>query len=165
MQDLRECLANLECVDVATYIQSGNAVFRHAGLADTLSRSISEAVESGFGFRPAVMLLTGAAFAQIAAANPYLADGKDPKHVYTWFLGSPATDTDLNGLKAIALEDEQFVLTDAAFYLFTPHGIGRSKLAAAVERRLGVPTTARNSRTIGKIAELLSRLEPTVPKR
>ena len=158
MQDLRECLEKLDCVDVATYIQSGNAVFRHTGPAKALAESITDAVESGFGFRPAAMLLTGAAFADIVAANPYLVDSNDPKHVYTWFLGSSATAADSGRLKAIALEDEQFVLTDAAFYLFAPLGVGRSKLASEVEKRLGVPTTARNSRTVGKISELLSQL-------
>jgi hypothetical protein len=42
--------------------------------------------------------------------------------------------------------------------LYAPDGIGRSKLAAAVEKCLGVPATARNRRTIGKISDLLDAL-------
>ena len=40
------------------------------------------------------------------------------------------------------------------FYLHAPDGIGRSKLAANIEKVLGVPTTARNWRTVRKVMEM-----------
>ncbi|HVW02493.1 MAG TPA: hypothetical protein VHB77_19210 [Planctomycetaceae bacterium] len=40
------------------------------------------------------------------------------------------------------------------FYLHTPDGIGRSKLAANAERHLAVAATARNSRTVEKLLEM-----------
>ncbi len=43
-----------------------------------------------------------------------------------------------------------------AFYLHAPDGIGRSKLAAAVEQCLGVATTARNWRTTRKLIDMVA---------
>jgi len=61
-------------------------------------------------------------------------------------------------MDATATESEKYSLTDSAFYLHAPDGIGRSKLGAGVERCLGVPATARNWRSVGKIGELLAAL-------
>jgi len=43
MEELRELLAKLGCEDVATYIQSGNAVFRYKGNAAELPDLIATA--------------------------------------------------------------------------------------------------------------------------
>jgi uncharacterized protein (DUF1697 family) len=62
-------------------------------------------------------------------------------------------------LDEIASESEAFRLTDSAFYLHAPDGIGRSKLASSVERCLAVPATARNLRTVSKIRSLLEAID------
>ena len=53
---------------------------------------------------------------------------------------------------------ERYRLVQRVFYLYAPDGIGRSKLAAQVERRLGVPATARNFRTVTKIRAMAEEL-------
>ena len=158
MQDLRDLLAGLGCADVATYIQSGNAVFRHSGSAAKLSILIADKIESNFSFRPAVMVIAARLFADIAAANPYSDLADDPKQVHIAFLGAPAVSANLDRLQELASAGEEFILKGTAFYLYAPNGIGRSKLAAAVEKCLGVATTSRNARTVSKIGELLDRL-------
>jgi uncharacterized protein (DUF1697 family) len=50
--------------------------------------------------------------------------------------------------------NERFVLQGKAFYLHAPDGIGRSKLAANVEKLLGVSATSRNWRTVRKLIEM-----------
>ena len=52
--------------------------------------------------------------------------------------------TDEGRLEALQNETERYALLEDVFYLHAPDGIGRSKLAASVERCLGVPVTARN---------------------
>ena len=158
MSEFRQLLSTLGCEEVATYIQSGNAVFKHSKTATELSQSISEAVHSKFGFRPSVMVLTDNDFSAVAAANPFMADVSEPKLLHVWFLGEEAVDADTKRLDEVATESEKYSLTDSAFYLHAPDGIGRSKLGAGVERCLGVPATARNWRTVGKIGELLDAL-------
>ena len=75
------------------------------------------------------------------------------------FLRAPATNADTARIEEIADDSEKSLLTDEAFYLFAPNGIGRSKLAAGVEKCLGVASTGRNLRTVGKISEMLSALK------
>ena len=157
MSDFRELLATLGCAEVTTYIQSGNAVFKHSKTGTELSESISGSVESKFGFRPSVMVLTASAFAAVAAANPF-ADVSAPKLLHVWFLGEEAVNADTKRLDEIATESEKYSLTESAFYLHAPDGIGRSKLGAGVEKCLGVPATARNWRTVSKIGALLDAL-------
>ena len=57
----------------------------------------------------------------------------------------------LNQLKS---GTEEYALKRNVFYLHAPDGIGRSKLAAQVERCLGVAVTGRNLNTVNKLAEL-----------
>ena len=49
------------------------------------------------------------------------------------------------------------MLRDSVFFLHAPEGVGRSKLAATAERHLGVTVTARNYRTVEKIAEIAAQ--------
>ena len=158
MKNFRDILEKLGCENVATYIQSGNAVFRNAAPGGALSESIAAAVEADFAFRPSVMIVEAADFAAIAAANPYADEDVDAKHVHISFLSEVAKGADQTRMAEIASNGEQFVLTDRAFYMLAPNGIGRSKLAAEVEKCLGVKATGRNWRTVGKIGELVTNL-------
>jgi len=155
MSEFRELLATLGCDDVATYIQSGNAVFRHHKSTTELSELISEAVRSRFGLQVPVVVRTANEFAAIVAANPFAAEAAEPKFLSVWFLGERAANANTQRMDEIACDSETFLLTDSAFYLHAPEGFGRSKLASNVEKCLAVPATARNWRTVGKIGALL----------
>jgi len=146
MKEFRALLTTLGCEDAATYIQSGNAVFTYAGNATKLPESIASAIESGFGFRPSIMVL---------AANPFSAEVSELKYLHIWFTQESAENANTERLDEIASAGERFLLTDSAFYLHAPNGIGRSKLASEVEKCLGVRATARNCRTVSKIGEML----------
>ena len=158
MGELRDLLADLGCTDVATYIQSGNAVFRHDSDAAGLSAAIAAAIARQFDFEPSVLVLTADEFVSIAADHPFAADVVDAKTLHIWFLGAAPTRPDLARIEALAVDSEKYRLSDAAFYLLAPDGIGRSRLAADVEKCVGVATTARNWRTVGKIEQLLAAL-------
>jgi len=158
MKEFRELLATLGCKDVTTYIQSGNAVFTYVGNSAQLPELIAIAVESGFGFRPSVMVLAENELSAVAAANPFSAEVSEPKFLHIWFMQESAGNANTARLDEIASAGERFLLTDSAFYLHAPNGIGRSKLASEVEKCLGVQVTARNCRTVSKIEEMLSGL-------
>jgi uncharacterized protein (DUF1697 family) len=158
MSEFRDLLATLGCEDIATYIQSGNAVFRHHGTTAKLSDRIAEAVSSEFGFQISVMVLTASEFAAVATANPFAVDVSELKFLHVWFLRETTAKANTQRMDEIASDNEEFLLTDSAFYLHAPDGVGRSKLAGDVERCLGVPATARNWRTVGKIGVLLDAI-------
>jgi uncharacterized protein (DUF1697 family) len=154
MQDLRDILASLACEDVKTYIQSGNAVFRSDDDRALLSRKIEAAVDEKFGFTPTVLLLTIDDYQSILSANPFPDVVDKPKSLHVSFLEEIPPAPDLNSLNALKSPTENYKLLTKAFYLHAPDGIGRSKLAAKVEKCLGVQTTGRNWRTVIKVAEL-----------
>ena len=154
MQALRDIVAACGCEDVQTYIQSGNAVFSSAVAASELSKSITHAIEDRFGFAPQVLLLPVDRFLAIAAANPFVDAEANPKCLHVSFLTETPGAPNLDALDGLKVESERFSLQDDAFYLYAPDGIARSRLAAKVERHLGVAMTARNWRTVSKIIEL-----------
>ncbi|MEE2778069.1 MAG: DUF1697 domain-containing protein [Acidobacteriota bacterium] len=154
MKELVRDLEGLGLHDVETYVQSGNAVFSSAVKAPVLAAQIEDVVEKKHGFRPRVLVLSDQDFRAAAAANPFPAAEEEPKTVHLFFLATACTDPDLAALDRLKLHAEQYLLTGSVFYLHTPKGYASSKLAARVERSLGVPATARNWRTVTKLLEL-----------
>ena len=154
MQGLRDLLAALGCENVRTYIQSGNAAFSSSSDAGALAESIQKAINEDFGFAPQVLLLTADRLRAIAAGNPFPEAEQTPKYLHVWFLTEKPESPDMAALENLKAPGEQFVLSEDAFYLHAPDGIGSSRLAAKVDRHLGVATTARNWRTISKLIEL-----------
>lgn len=155
MKGFRALLETLDCKNVATYIQSGNAVFDYARTATGLGEKIVDSIEAGFGFRPTVLVLRGDEFRSIADANPYKDEAVEAKCVHIGFLVSPASAPDHDRLQSLAADTERYTLGTKAFYLCAPDGIGRSKLAGSIDSCLGVETTGRNLRTVTKLLEML----------
>jgi uncharacterized protein (DUF1697 family) len=142
---------------MCTYIQSGNAVFRSAEESrDGLRKQIQDAVELQFNFRPALLLLSASDFGVAMVNNPFPQAADSPKTLHFFFLDSPPAAPDLDTIGKLAGNSETFALVDRVFYLHAPEGIGRSKLAASVERKLGVTATARNLNTIARLSAMLS---------
>jgi uncharacterized protein (DUF1697 family) len=155
MKALKDDLKGLGLQHVKTYIQSGNVVFQSSGSVPSgLGATISDVLEAHHGFRPHVLLLSADALEKAAAANPFPEAEAEPKSLHLFFLDTAPTAPDLDALTALRLPSEHFHLEGKVFYLHAPDGIGRSKLAARVEKALGVTTTARNWRTVQKLQEL-----------
>ncbi|OAI05848.1 hypothetical protein A1353_10605 [Methylomonas methanica] len=155
MQALVAILESLGLGQVKTYIQSGNAVFRSdkANVAP-LSEQICAAIKQHQGFEPQLVLLDLAELEQAVRANPFPDAETQPNTLHLNFLLSAPANPDLNALAAIKKDNERYSLIDQVFYLHAPEGIGRSKLAAQAEKRLGVAMTGRNWRTVCKLVEL-----------
>jgi uncharacterized protein (DUF1697 family) len=157
MKDLRALLEGLGYEEVQTYIQSGNCVFE-AGSATSgdVSSKISDAIARQFGFEPQVLVLTARELKAALKANPFAEEDNAPKTVHFYFLSKPATSPDVQALENLKAKTEQFVLAKKVFYLHAPDGIGRSRLAAQAERKIGVAATARNLKTVEKLLVLAS---------
>lgn len=155
MKKLRAFLEAMGLENVRTFIQSGNCVFEAADTdASVLADRIAERIEQNFEFRPAVMVLEKSDLESAIKNNPFAKIADEPKCVHFSFLKTPALNPDLEAIRLLQKETEQFELTENVFYLYAPDGIGRSKLAAQAEKKLGVPATARNLRAVLKLAEL-----------
>lgn len=154
---LRAALEEIECRNVRTYIQSGNVVFdSDLQSKPNLTERILDAVESQFGFRPQVLLLTTAEFQDALAGNPFPHACSNPKSLHFFFLATEPESPDLERMDSIALPSESHRLIGTVFYLHAPDGFARSKLAARAEQTLGVAATARNYNTVLKISGLMT---------
>jgi uncharacterized protein (DUF1697 family) len=160
MKSLPALLETCGCRDVRTYIQSGNVVFRSSSSdARMLAERIAEAVHATHGFQPRVLVLPRKELDRAIAANPFPQAEAEPKSVHLFFLAAPPQKTGLARLKALQAKSEAFELKGRVLHLHTPVGFGVSKLAAAVERALGVDATARNWRTCLKVSELAAEVD------
>ena len=79
----------------------------------------------------------------------------DPgRHVHVIFLPAPATEA-VRAFDATAFAPEEIVVTGSEVYLHLPDGMGRSKLAVAVNRVPEIAAgTARNWNTVLRLATL-----------
>jgi uncharacterized protein (DUF1697 family) len=157
MTELKALLGEIGCNNVASYVQSGNVVFRHEEQSpDVLDSLVSQAVSSKYGFEPQVLLLTADQLSVASAENPFPAGENEPKTLHLFFLQADADSADWDAIGMLKSDTEHFRLVGRVFYLHAPDGIGRSKLAARVEKLLGVPATARNWRTVKKVLQIAS---------
>lgn len=155
MKDLKLLFEQNGCVDVQTYIQSGNVVFRsEISDAERLAKQVTSAVLKGRGFEPRVLVLTRRALERAAAGNPFPEAEDNPPSVHLFFLCELARKADVKSMEAIKAKTERFALKGKVLYLHTPDGFGKSKLAARAERLLGVEATARNWRTVTTLLEM-----------
>ena len=159
MKQLRSLLKDLGFQNIATYIQSGNVVFQSAGVNPAkIAVAISAEVEEKFGFNSRILILTLKELEDAAASNPFPEAETDASRLYLYFLASKPGNPNLGKMENIKKVGERFVHIDRVFYLHAPQGVGRSKLAANVEKLLCVPATSRNWRTVGKIIALAANI-------
>jgi uncharacterized protein (DUF1697 family) len=101
-----------------------------------------------------VLVFDAKQLAKVVKANPFPEAEYEPKSLHVWFLCEKPTKPNIAVLDDLRTNREQFELLSCVFYLHAPDGIGRSKLAANVERHLGVAATARNWRTVCAILKI-----------
>ncbi len=152
MAELKRELESLKLNNIRTYIQSGNVVFDSTTKAvPSLSEKITRRIKDRKGFRPQLLILSVSQLRRAIDSNPFPQAVSDPKTLHFIFLAERASNPDLKALDDMKSSTESYKLTDRVFYLHAPDGIGRSKLAANVEKCLGIVTTGRNYRTIDKL--------------
>lgn len=156
MKAWREVLEDdLGLTEVETYLQSGNAVFRApAGKPEALAKKVGASLEERFGLQVAATVVTASALRTVQATNPFVARAAEPTHLHTCFL---IDEPDGKALKALAPPPGvgELHVGPGVIYLYLPEGMGRAKLNAAyLEKKLRVPVTARNWRTVAALVEL-----------
>mmetsp|Transcript_15488 Transcript_15488/g.19725 ORF Transcript_15488/g.19725 Transcript_15488/m.19725 type:complete len:165 (+) Transcript_15488:79-573(+) len=143
MKDLTVLMEGLDCKHVKTYIQTGNIVFTHALRSrEKLAANIRESIQERFHFTPRVMIVLPKEIKDAVEHNPYPTAAANRLHFY--FLETLPGDIELELFDALKRDSEEYSLLDKVFYLHTPEGMAKSKVAAKVEKVLGVSATARN---------------------
>ena len=155
MADLRRALSDVGLQQVQSYIQSGNVVFQSSWKAEKCETLMADVLLSQFSIDVPVMVRSATELKAICKANPFSSHDNLDKALQLFFLSRAATDADTDKLNLLKGDSEAFNLSKACFYLYAPDGIGRSKLAAAAEKKLRVTTTTRNWRTVNNLLEMM----------
>lgn len=156
MADLREMLEALACIDVKTYVQSGNAVFGTELGTPALTRAVETALEQRMGRPIATTLRTLAQMNAIVEGNPFAAVATNPAYLCVTFLSHAPTSAELAPLHGHDWTPELFHPSTTELYTWHPSGQGRSPLAAALGKlRLRGAVTTRNWNTVLKLREML----------
>lgn len=161
MDALRALYESLKFEDVATFIQSGNVVFRtkERDMAKA-GRRIGDEIEKSFGFRPEVILRTAEEMRGVVARNPF-AERKDvePNRLLTLFLAGEPDAEAREKVLTVKADREELRVVGRELYIYFPDGMGRSKLSiAAVERALKLSGTGRNWNSVLKLMDMAERL-------
>lgn len=153
MPELRALLEARGHGAVRTYIASGNV------LLDTRSRSrrrvaaeLEELVAEAFGVETAAILRTPDELATLVDGHPF---GRDTSRTHVSFLAAEPDAAAVERLLEADHGPDRVRVAGADVYLHHPAGVQGARLGAArLEQLLGVRGTARNWRTVIRLAEL-----------
>jgi uncharacterized protein (DUF1697 family) len=157
MADLRSLLDSLGYTDVATYLQSGNAVCTATGTPAEVAAEVAAGLDRELGLSVPVMVRSARQWGALVSANPLAHLEDDPKRLHVTFLDGPPDADHLAALadEAAALAPERIEVVGADAYLLTPNGFAATKFTPSyLDRRLGRVATTRNWRTVLALAEL-----------
>lgn len=149
MADLKTVLAGLGAQDVATLLNSGNAVFRST--VPLSAGQIRSAVAQVLGVDAAVILKTAQEWAAIAAEQP-IPEADDPSRLLVAVTADADMLQALGGL--VTQGGDRLAVTAHAAYLWCGDGILQSKLATHLLKTLGERGTTRNWATVQKLGAL-----------
>ena len=162
MEALRALYESLGLRDPQTYVQSGNVVFR-TDKRDLVAvgKRIEDAIERGFGFRPAVILRTASELRDVIARNPFAKrPGIEPSKLLVNFLASDPGVAVRDKVLRIKTDPEELRMDGRELYIYFPNGMARPKMSWAVlEKTLKTPGTGRNWNSVTKLLEMAERLE------
>lgn len=157
MAPWRDLLAGLGYTEVATLLNSGNAVFCAAGKAAPArhAAAIAQAIAQGLGVEVPVVVKSGVELAAIARENPFASVAPDPARLLVAFAQDAPALASLAPVGALAVPPDAFALGRHAAYLHCPAGILQSKAGEALLGKAGKGATTRNWATVQKLQALL----------
>jgi uncharacterized protein (DUF1697 family) len=158
MADLRSVLSKLGHTDVATLLNSGNAVFTaDAEPASTHATRIQQAVLKKLGVDARVIVKSDKDMAGIVAGNELGDIADDPSRLLVAVTNNPEA---LASVKELAHTDwgkERLHVGKHAAYLWCANGILESKAIGPLLKGLEGEGTTRNWATLGKIHALMGK--------
>ncbi|TAG11077.1 MAG: DUF1697 domain-containing protein [Sphingobacteriia bacterium] len=157
MDALRKSYENLGFHNITTYVQSGNVIFSGNNVnPNELVQIITRQIETDFGFKVPIIVLTINNLKKIIDSNPYLKDSnKDTTFLHVTFLSSKPQKINFTAVEEKKLSGEEIFFTDDAVYLYCPNGYGKTKLTNGfLETKLKIGATTRNWKTTNELLKI-----------
>lgn len=161
MDDLRNALKYEDFEDVETVIASGNVLFRHEERPTPgLSQKIAFILKEEFDINSVVVVRDRNEVLAAIDENPFNGENDD-KFVHVHWLERQPTAEQFNdlisgfvGQSGTGRGEERMAAGTGALHIDYGLGVADSKLTAPyIERKLGTRGTARNLRSLKRIAE------------
>lgn len=156
MADLRAMFERLGFKQVVSYINSGNLAFDTKKVSEVrLAAKIEAAVEKHVAKPVQVMVRQQKEIESVLANNPFEGQYKSHKEMHVLFLKEEIPKDRIAELRAATPKEERFVAKGREMYLHLPMGVAESMMGRGlIEKKLKIPVTARNWRTVLRLAEL-----------
>lgn len=160
MVEFRTLLGELGYTNVATLLNSGNAVF-HAtkGTSAELAADIASAIESKLKIEVPVIVKSAKELAAIVSENALAAGAEDHSRLLVAFVQDSKALAGLAAIEQLVAPSEQFLVGKVAAYLHCVTGILESKAGEALLGKTGKAATSRNWATVLKLKALASEPE------
>jgi uncharacterized protein (DUF1697 family) len=156
MADLRSLLARLGYTDVATLLNSGNAVFTaDAESAVAHATRIQKAVLKKLGVDALVIVKSAKEVAGVVAGNELGSVADDPSRLLIALTNNPKALASVQALTHTDWGKERLHVGNHAAYLWCANGILESKALGPLLKGLEGAGTTRNWATLNKIQALM----------
>ena len=154
MKALVAVFEKLGCTDVATYVQSGNVVFRPPASLKLDAATLAAKIEKAFGFEVPVVLRTAEELEETILRNPF--PNADRLHVS--FLGTAPSRDRIAALDPHRSPGDSFKVLGREIYLLFPNGVAHSKLTSQyLDSKLKTTGTTRNWKTVLTLREMTQK--------
>jgi len=148
MAELTAVARDLNLENARTYIASGNLLFTSDKAEDDLRPLLENRLQSCMSKNMRIMLRTAAEMEEVVRANPFT---DTPANQVQAFFLNEAPPADVVATARNKADDERIATGPReVFVAYGERGIGRSRLRIPAAEA----GTARNMRTVGKLAEL-----------
>ena len=160
MAELRAVLSGLGYANVATLLNSGNAVFRAARRASARHAvEIAAAISSQLKVEVPVIVKSGEELAAIISESPITAEAQEYPRFLVAFVQDAKVLPGLAAIEPLVTPPEQFAIGKNAAYLLCAPGILESKAGEALLGKVGRSVTTRNWATVLKLQALARELD------
>ncbi|OGU24473.1 MAG: hypothetical protein A2580_11355 [Hydrogenophilales bacterium RIFOXYD1_FULL_62_11] len=157
MAELRALLGELGYTNVATLLNSGNAVFRATkGTPVKHATEIASAIASKLKVEVPVIVKSAKELATIVSENALAQRAQDHSRLLIVFVQDPKLLPGLAAIEPLVAPSEQFLVGKSAAYLHCATGILESKAGEALLGKAGKAATTRNWATVLKLQALVS---------
>ena len=156
MSDLKTSFEELGFKNVVTYINSGNVAFDTAKTSDkTLAAKIDKTVEKLIDKNVQVMVRDQKSITEVLENNPFKGQYETHKQMHVLFLQDEVPDAKRDEALTLQTDHERIAIRGREIYALLLGGIAESLIGRGLlERKLKMPMTARNWRTVEKLADL-----------
>ncbi|MCF4100382.1 DUF1697 domain-containing protein [Gillisia sp. M10.2A] len=155
MADLKMLCEKLELQEVKTYIQSGNLIFSSHEQNSDIENKLEKTISDEYGFEVPVIVRTSTELLSLVNKNPFYNSKADINKLHITFLKFRAAKEDIDHVLTCTHEPDRFIIDGKEVFLYCEGKYHQSKLTNNFfEKKLKVPATTRNWKTILKLLEL-----------